>query len=139
MIRLFKISRVLIQVIFLAVVICSCKKSSTDPVNGTEIKGDLQLNVHVLHHANEVSFIDVYLKRNATSWPGTDTTKYDLHFKANGYGMAVCTGLFPGNYFVYAQGYDSYYGVNVLGYSPVTLNSSTLHDFQADLTLYVSE
>jgi len=119
--------------------VCSCRKNNPSPGTNATVPGDLQLNVQVLHHSWEVGFIDVYLKRNATTFPGKDSSLYDLHVKADGHGLAVFTQLYPGNYYVYASGFDVSVANMVLGYAPVSLNSATLHDQQADLTLYVSE
>jgi hypothetical protein len=126
--------------LFTCFVFSSCKKSGvTDSQGNVIVKGEIQLTVHVLHHSWGVSYINVYLKRNATQFPGRDSTKYELMVQADPDGYAVFENLYPGNYYAYTSGQDYYFGAPVIGYMPFVLNSSSVVNNKASLTLYVSE
>jgi hypothetical protein len=127
--------------IFLSVFIfllSSCKKDRNAD-NAAAVKGTIMLEVHSIHHTWDVSGIKVYLKKNVTEFPGMDSTLYDISGQADGYGIFTFENLFHGNYYVYASGYDAYFGAHVYGYSPVVLDAEHVTDNKASLTLYVSE
>ena len=117
----------------------SCKKneSSQNAYGQDVIHGNITLTINAMHHSWPVSNIGVHLVKDATSFPGIDTTKYQIHTITDLTGNAFFQNLFPGNYYVYASGFDSNFGTNVTGYSPITVNSSS--DNQSEFTLYVSE
>ena len=114
---------------------CSKKGDEVLPV----VKGSISLDVKVLHHTWEVSGIMVYLERGATEFPGMDSSLYDLRGQADGYGSMTFNNLYPGNYYVYASGYDSQWGDHVFGYMSLVLDSGTVNDNKSSVTLYVSE
>lgn len=126
--------------IFLAILSSQCRKSDLRNPNGDiVVKGEITLVLQAKHHSWGVPYIEIYLKRNATQFPGKDTANYDLKVQADNEGYATFTGLYPGSYYVYATGFDYYWGANVLGYSPIVLNSSTVVNNMSEMTLYVSE
>ena len=47
--------------------------------------------------------------------------------------------FFEGNYFLYAEGFDQNIGMNVIGGSPIQLNSTTIANNELYVTLYVTE
>ena len=71
--------------------------------------------------------------------PGKDSSVYDYKGMSDRYGKFIFDKLYPGNYFVYASGYDAIWGDNVTGYLPITLNQENIVDNFAELTLPVSE
>jgi hypothetical protein len=116
----------------------SCKKDdkNTSPI---VIQGSLELQVQAKHHSLEVPDIMIYLMRNATSFPGNDSSIYTYRGKADVYGRYTFEKLFPGNYYVYASGYDSLWQSYVVGNCPVTLNDSTAVNNELSVIVNVSE
>jgi hypothetical protein len=55
------------------------------------------------------------------------------------YGRYTFEKLFPGNYYVYASGYDSLWQSYVVGNCPVTLNDSTAVNNELSVIVNVSE
>jgi hypothetical protein len=115
----------------------SCEKEKTSA--GSTITGTISLEVHAIHHAWDVSNIMIYLERNATEFPGRDSSVYDYKGRTDGYGKFAFEHLYPGNYYIYASGFDSIWGTNVIGEMPVVLDQSTLENNEAFVTLEVSE
>ena len=129
----------------IAILICaffflssSCKKDDTK-ASETPVHGSISLEVHAIHHTWDVSGIVYYLKKNVTEFPGRDSTLYDIFAQADGYGKYTFEKLFPGNYYLFASGYDAYFGAHVFGYAPVILDAAHVSDNHATLTIYVSE
>jgi len=116
----------------------SCKKNSAG--GNIEVKGSISLYVAAMHHTWGVGGISVYLQ-NASTFPGTDNTKYSRSAIADGGGNVKFDNLFPGNYWVYATGFDHTFGMPVMGYNikPIALNSSTVTNNEYYYTLFVSE
>jgi len=114
---------------------CSKKSDEVVPI----VKGSISLEVKALHHTWEVGGIMVYLERGATEFPGQDSSIYDFKGQADGYGTFTFENLYPGNYYLYASGYDSQWGDHVFGYMPVVLDSNTVNENKSSVTLYVSE
>ena len=117
--------------------IFSCKKESNSTIN--QVSGNIVLNVHAVHHSWDVNNIKVYLKANTTVYPGPDSTLYDKYLVTDGYGKVSFEQLIPGNYYVYATGFDSLWGANVIGYKLINLSKENLIDNELSVTLYVSE
>jgi hypothetical protein len=83
-----------------AIVLFGCKKNGTG--------GDADIHANIKHHSLPIKGATLYVKFNATELPSDPTTDYDL----KEVGCPLCTdihveGLRPGNYFLYATGYDS--------------------------------
>jgi hypothetical protein len=126
----------------MAALMFGCKK---DPVQKNEsgqviVQGNITLKVRAMHHWWGVPYLPVYLKKNATeTWPGPDSTLYEFQVNADNEGNCEFTHLFPGKYYIYAHGFDPLFGMNVTGYSPVELNSTTAPGNELSFTLNVSE
>lgn len=118
-----------------------CKKDDSlkNEKGQTVVHGNITLKVRVMHHWWGVPYLPVYLKRNATSWPGTDSTKYEYKVVADNDGNCKFEQLFPGKYYLYAHGYDQVFGMYVTGYHAVELNATTVSNNELDFTLMVSE
>ena len=117
-----------------------CEKDAERNSDGHIIvKGSNRLIVSVIHHTWAVTNIQVWLKEDATEFPGTNTSLYDWSATTDAGGTAIFNELFPGNYFLYAKGFDTVFGAEVHGYYPVVLNESTLSNNELYFTLYVSE
>lgn len=116
--------------------ISSCKKDSTTE---TPVTGNITLKVHCLHHTWDVTNINVYLKYNTLSFPGADSTLYDRQRTTDGSGQAAFDNLYPGNYYVYASGFDTTFGAQVIGYKQVTISKENVTNNEMAVTLYVSE
>jgi len=126
----------------LAVILfAGCKKDNAvqNESGQVVVEGKMTLKVQAKHHWWGVPYLPVYLKRNATSWPGTDSTKYELKATADNDGNCEFDHLFPGSYYLYAHGYDAVFGMDVTGYGPVQLNSTTAPNNELDFILNVSE
>lgn len=113
----------------------SCKKENTLK----PISGNLQLKVRAMHHSWGVPYLPIYLKKNATEWPGNDTTAYDLKATADAEGNVIFTNLSLGNYYLFGSGYDPIFMMPVSGYSPVSLSTSNSADGVVNKIFYVSE
>lgn len=124
--------------VFILLAFFACKKNQ-NTTDGNGIKGNLSLEVHVKHHSYDVAAITVYLKMNATEFPGRDSSIYNLSGQTDGYGKITFNNLYPGKYYVYASGFDAIWNGNVYGYSPLSLYSQYTNDNQAYLTLLVNE
>ena len=118
----------------LACVTFSCKKES---VNTTT--GNITLNITALHHNWPVHFLDVYLKYDTTSWPGTDPTLYDAVTQTGQNGNCSFDKLYTGTYYIYATGYDPAVDTTVIGYLPVVITRDNITDHALSVTMYVSE
>jgi hypothetical protein len=126
---------------FAAFFFASCKKESIKKNENGQVlvQGNITLKVRVMHHWWGVSYLPVYLKKGATTWPGPDSTLYEFHVNADNEGNCEFTHLFPGNYYLYAHGYDSFFGLYVIGYDSVHLSNSATTGNEHSYTLLVSE
>ena len=113
----------------------ACKKE--DSVKA--VHGSITLKVNIRHHDWPIHFLPVYLKNNATAWPGRDSSQYDFVAETGQDGSCTFSNLYVGDYYVYGSGYDPVVGAHVSGYAPVTLTTSTVVNNTAEITLYVSE
>ena len=78
-----------------SILFVSCKKDSEHDATGhVVVKGINKLIVSVVHHTYSISNVRVYLKNNATEFPGTDTTKYEWNMVSDDSGIAVFENLF---------------------------------------------
>ncbi len=135
-----KMAKILVLGVFIAFLCIGCKKSDQlNNGNGPNVEGTITLNVHCFHHSWDVPYVQLYLKRNVTEFPGRDSTKYEYSVQADSDGKASFTKLYPGNYYVYATGNDYYFGAWVRGQAPVQLNLSTLEASTLSIELPVSE
>jgi hypothetical protein len=114
----------------------SCKKESP---TGSIVKGNYSIIVTVKHHDRILQGIPVYLKNNATEFPGHDTSLYDWNKTSDLSGIAFFNELFGGNYFLYGKGIDSAIGMEVIGAAAVSLSDSTTVNNEVYVTLFVTE
>ena len=78
--------------------------------------GKATLNCSVFHHIKPIPGATVYIKYNATEFPGADPSSYSDHQTASGASNSVTfTGLNCGDYFLYGVGFDSSLMVPVTG------------------------
>jgi len=84
-------------IIALAVNFSACKKNQTG--------GKASVKGVVLHHSKPVADAYVYIKFNATEFPGDDYTLYDTNVKTDANGN-YSFSLYKGSYYLYAKGYD---------------------------------
>src|ERR1043165_9821628 len=124
--------------VLIAVLSGGCKKDDTSS-SPVQVQGNMSVNVRAMHHTWGVPGLPLYLKKNATVWPGTDSSKYEFKVMADHDGNGSFEHLFPGNYYVYAHGNDSIFGAYVTGYHAIQLNSTTAPANELDLILQVSE
>ncbi|MEO8087877.1 MAG: hypothetical protein ABI763_13720 [Bacteroidota bacterium] len=123
-----------------SLVLNSCdKKEELNSSGQVVVTGKNKLIVSIMHHTRSLSDIHVYLKYNATEYPGNDTTVYEWHTTSDNSGIAVFDKLFEGNYFLYGEGVDQGIGLHVIGAAPAVLNSSTITNNEVYITLYVTE
>lgn len=116
----------------------SCKKDNNTN-SGNAVQGTINLEVHAKHHSWDVAGIMIYLKKNTTEFPGKDSSVYNYSGKTDGYGKFNFEHLYPGNYYIYASGYDNVWGANVIGYIPAVLDKNNVIDNYLGITIYVSE
>lgn len=81
----------------LTIIFSACKKNQTG--GKASVKGT------VAHHGKVIAAAYVYIKFNATEFPGEDFKNYDTYVKADVNGN-YSFPLFKGNYYLYATGYD---------------------------------
>ncbi len=128
--------------LFVLFLFASCKKDTiTKNGNGqVVVQGNITLKIRAMHHWWGVSYLPVYLKKNATAeWPGPDSSRYEFNTLCDNEGNCEFDHLFPGNYYIYAHGYDPFFGMNVIGYDSIHLDASTAPGNESDYTLTVSE
>lgn len=75
----------------------SCKKN--------QVGGSATVKGVVAHHGKAIADAYVYIKYDATEFPGDDYTLYNTFVKADGSGN-YSIPLYKGNYYIYARGYD---------------------------------
>lgn len=119
------------------ILLFACNKEKND--NPVVISGAISLEVHAVHHTLDVPAIMIYLKKDATTFPGNDSSIYSYRGMTDGYGKHTFEKLFPGNYYVYASGYDSIWHSMVTGNIPIVLDAATLNNNEASITVNVSE
>lgn len=130
--RLFTVAAFMLA----ATVHISCSKKDDE---GVKISGNITLSITATHHAWGVPYLPLHLKKNATEYPGTDTSRYDLHVVADNDGNATFDNLHPGNYFLMGRGFDYYWGDTVIGYMPVVISTAQVDGSTVNVELVVSE
>lgn len=100
--------KITLQKIFLAttsaMVLCVFIASCCKPGMG----GNVTLIAYPTHHGTKVKWDTIYVKYNATTFPGFNPSDYDTKFIGNPNDTTViCNGLKCGQYYFYGRGYDS--------------------------------
>lgn len=94
----------------------SCKKHHSGKCG---VKG------RVVHGNEGVAYIKVYVKNDASEFPGTDLSVYDSYSTTNGNGYFDISGLGKGDHYLYATGeaHSSTFHAIVKGGVPVNLKN----------------
>ena len=127
---------------FLFAISFSCKKKiDSYSASNADLKGNVTLYVHVVHHTYSLSNIAVYLKKGATLYPGNDVSSYEYKVVSDANGIAEFDQLpIDADVWVYGFGTDNYISRSVTGNTGIKLSQAFVGtDNKADLTLYVSE
>jgi len=117
--------------ILLLLIAASCKK------NGTGGKTDI--TAFTAHHLKPIYGPTVYVKFNATELPQNPTDNYDLKVTAESNENHVhILSLLPGNYYLFATGYDSSFRKQVRGGIPLKITRKD-KDKEVNVDIAVSE
>lgn len=92
-----------------------------------------------MHHTWGVGGIKMYIKYNQPTFPGTDVKLYDDSTTADPNGTAIFDQLSYGDYYVYAYGFDKYFGAWVTGNSLIKLTKLNVSGGEMDTVMMVSE
>ena len=103
------------------------------------IAGSYTLEVTAKHHSWPVRELSVFLAVDKQQFPGYDSSAYRWKTITDSSGIAAFNRLFPGDYYLYARGYDSTWGDTVIGYMPLRITAETQPDNTIEADLYVSE
>jgi hypothetical protein len=77
--------------------IYACKKN--------QLGGKAELKGVVMHHSKPIPNAYIYIKYDATEFPGADYTLYDTYIQADANGN-YSFSLYKGSYYVYSYGLD---------------------------------
>jgi hypothetical protein len=69
--------------------------------------GQSSISGAVMHHGIMIPNSTVYIKYNATEFPGTDLSKYDASTTTGASAHYEFKGLRKGDYYLYAVGFDN--------------------------------
>jgi len=101
--------------------------------------GDASITAFPFHHTKPIPGVTVYVKYDATEFPGASPSSYDINFKAGATDLSVkCTGLTCGNYYLYGVGYDSSISQIVSGGMNVKISYSDRKN-NANVNLAITE
>ena len=89
--------RVSIFFVTLSLVLLSCKKN--------QLGGKSTVSGQILHHSKKIGYATVFIKFDATEFPGSDTTLYDEKLRADEHGNYNFK-CYKGNYYLYGYGFD---------------------------------
>jgi hypothetical protein len=88
----------MIRILCLALLLlCACKKNA--------LGGDATISGTVVHHSKHIGGSKVYIKFNATEFPGSDVNAYDASTTAGSDGN-YSFSVYKGDYYLYAVGED---------------------------------
>lgn len=110
----------LLCIFFLSIV--ACTKEGTG--------GKSAVTGYVSHHNHKIANAVVYIKYDATEFPGADVSVYDASVTADATGYYLIKDLEKGDYYLYGTGYDNLIQENVGGGIGVKLkrNKTTTTD-----------
>ncbi len=98
----------------LIILFTSCSKNAGTGGNNTIV-------ATVKHHGLVIPNATVYIKYNATEFPGENTSVYDDYKTAGSDGKVKFEGLKRGDYYFFGIGFDSTINQTVIGGVPVQL------------------
>ncbi|MFZ9454079.1 MAG: hypothetical protein ACO27Q_02510 [Bacteroidia bacterium] len=105
----------------------ACKKN--------KLGGSASMQLQISHHGKSISKARVFIKCNASNFPGSDTLNYDAAFTCNEDGK-VQIAVYPGQYYLWASGMD--YSVPppyiVNGGIPVTMRFNEQRNLQVPVS-----
>jgi len=105
-------------IVIISTLFNSCKKN--------ELGGQSIIKGSVYHHSRSIANARVFIKFNATEFPGQDTTLYDANVWADAKGT-FSIKCYKGNYYLYGYGFDNLIPSVVKGGIPVKIrNNETL-------------
>ena len=84
-----------------------CKKN--------QLGGKSNIKGKVMHHEQAIPFARVYIKYNATEFPGEDVSVYNTYIDADHNGNFLIEHIYHGQYYFYAVGYDGTIAETVKG------------------------
>lgn len=127
----------------LLLLLLACRKPIKDTTVITttqKMKGPITLYVQALHHTYPIAHIRVHYKLLCSTYPGSDTNRYDYHATADANGYVRFDSLLYGDGYLYAEGFDPIIQASVKGNTGITFTTSNVSsDKQADKIIYVSE
>lgn len=120
-----------LSIILLSILITACKKNGTG--------GSATLVAFPQHHGKEIKGATVYVKFKSKELPSDPTSNYDLKIVGEENEEHVhIEGMLPGDYYLYAVGYDSTISQTVKGGLPVAIKRSE-KDEEKDIYIPVTE
>lgn len=96
-----------IILLFCALSFFGCKKN--------QLGGKSNIKGKVTHHGVPIPNSRVYIKFNATEFPGEDVSVYNTYIDADQNGNFLISHIYHGNYYFYAVGYDASISSTVKG------------------------
>src|SRR5215217_2419877 len=118
----------------LSIIVSSCAKKE-----GETFTPDLKLQIQALHHTLGVGGINMYIKYNQHTFPGSNTRLYDDSATTDPNGFVIFNHLNYGDNFVYTYGYDNNFGSMVTGNGLMKLTQANVSGAEMDTVLMVSE
>lgn len=85
------------------------------------IGGNASISGTVYHHDEPIPNCVVYIKFNASDFPGDDQTDYNTSVTADASGHFEFTKLYKGEYYLFGKGYDNKIMAIVKGGIPVKI------------------
>lgn len=109
-----------ILLLCVALTFTTCYKAGTG--------GKASLNIHVFNGNEIVPYATVYVKYNASTWPGTNAS-YHNEAVCDHSGFALFNKLKKGDYYFYATKYDTASGAFLEGgaFAPITNRKGEQH------------
>ncbi len=121
-------SRTLLLTVALLCVLTSCKKNGTG--------GDATIVAFPEHHGRAIKGSTMFVKFNAKDLPPDPTNNYDLKIQGEANEDHVhIEDLLPGNYYLYAVGFDSTIMQNVKGGYPASVSKK---DKKKEIDLHIA-
>lgn len=96
--------------------------------------GNATLKISAKHHGSPIDSGKVYLKFNATDVPESYDAEVSINQNAPDQGMAVFEGMKPGDYYIYATGWDPAISANVKGGIPFTVEEEKTYEIILPVT-----
>ena len=132
-----KLFRITFISLMTGMIFYACDKDPEQPIPVTPKKATLV--VEVMHHQWTIPDIPVYLKKDATEFPGMDTSIYEFSLITNQSGNVVFSNMNYGNYYLFVHGWDPIFQDSVIGYKPVVISDSSAGGGIVDDRIFVSE